>query len=384
MSENPSNLIEGAFWGSSSKKEHPLHHVCPYFGSFPPQLPKFFLDKLPSQTVLDPFAGRGTVLLEAALKGKTVYGVDISPVALALSQVKIQCAPRMQVLNEIDALNLKGDAPEPPVEIAPFYHPETWRQVYNLQQASLSPTLKALVLGRLHGHSPGFFSVKTFNVISVTSGSLQTATEKHGVGDVYAKDIRQLLVKAANKFIPFEGISAKGEIFRTDARSIPLPDGSVDLIVTSPPFLDVIDYAQVNWLRLWFLNESEPPETFIKSETAYKDFLRGVLTELSRVLTPDGTIVFEVGPIQRNPLLYTEVLEASQGILKTEVVIRHVFADEDVSKISRAMHGGQKTTTMSNDCVILRHLNSAKLDVEWSTLPVDSGTVTLEDLFGVS
>lgn len=376
-------MLEGSFWVESSSKAYPLHHICPYQGSFPPQLPAFFLNNLPSQVVLDPFAGRGTVLLEASLRGKEVYGVDISPVALALSEVKIHCATRAEVLEEIASLDLSGSAPEPPEEVAPFYHSDTWAQVYHLQQSHLSPTLKALALGRLHGHSPGFFSVKTFNVLSVTGDSLQRAQDKHGVQENYRKDIQTILDNAARKFIPLSGIRVPGKVFDSDARNIPLPDKSVDLIITSPPFLDVIDYAQVNWLRLWFLQKQDPPDTFITSEQGYLDFLRGVLRELGRVLKPDGTIVFEVGPVKRNLRLYDVVMEAAKGIFRVELVIRHTFGG-GVPKISRAMHGGQETTTMSNDCVVLRHKDSDDLNIDWQELPKqDSGVTSLEDLFGL-
>ena len=41
-------------------------------------------------------------------------------------------------------------------------------------------------------------------------------------------------------------------LLRADARRLPIADDSIDLIVTSPPFLDVVDYPTDNWLRCWF------------------------------------------------------------------------------------------------------------------------------------
>ena len=36
-------------------------------------------------------------------------------------------------------------------------------------------------------------------------------------------------------------------------KSLEIPDDSASLVVTSPPFLDVVDYQGDNWLRCWFI-----------------------------------------------------------------------------------------------------------------------------------
>ena len=371
-----------SLWSTKSRQGHHLHQMCPYQGSFPPQLPAYFLDRLPGKVVLDPFAGRGTVILEAVLRGRTAYGGDISPVARALSQVKLHCAKQADVLEEIRSLDLTGDAPYPPPEIEPFFHPETWTQVYCLKHTEKSPTLTALALGRLHGHSSGFFSGFTFNVISVSGKSLKKAQEKHGTSPE-PRDVRILLEKAAMHFIPPGGIQGEGNIYAGDARHIPLPDASVDVVVTSPPFLDVIDYIDVNWLRLWFLGEKDPPATFIRDEGEYKLFLKGCLQELSRVLAPEGTIVFEVGPVKRNTRLDDVVCEAAEGVLRVEDRVTNFFSGEDVPKISRAMTGGEKTTTMENNCVVLKHEGSGRLPEGWADrAEVPPESPSLEDFFG--
>jgi hypothetical protein len=66
---------------------HPLHSLCSYFAMFPPQLPHVFIRWLtePGDAVYDPFAGRGTVALEAVLSGRRAYASDANPLAVALS-----------------------------------------------------------------------------------------------------------------------------------------------------------------------------------------------------------------------------------------------------------------------------------------------------------
>lgn len=341
------------YWSTAPRQGSKLHQVCSYQGSFLPAIPRYFLDRYHAETVLDPFCGRGTVVLEAALQDSYVYGCDVSPLAVLLSSVKLQCDPLAKVLKEIETLDLHREvAPSPPADVAPFYHPETWQELWNLRQARRSRTLTALALGKLHGHSPGFFSGVTLNVISVHGRSLQKAQAKHGT-QPEPRDVKKLLAKAARKFIPAEGVNGSGRIFCADSRATGLPDESVDLVITSPPFLDVIDYADVNWLRLWFLGERCPGTSF-RRVPDYEAFLKKTLFELRRVIRKSGHIVFEVGPVKREHNLSQMVVVAAQAVnLKVEDVVKHSFEDDDVSKISRAMTGGKKTTTMQNHCVVL-------------------------------
>lgn len=344
----------GQLWNSTPARGHPLHRCCSYQGSFFPPLVAHFLDRYPdAHRILDPFCGRGTVLLEGVLRNKKVFGTDLSPLAVLLSKVKINCDPLPKVLEEIEGLDLdSGRVPEPPADIRPFYHPRTWQEVWRLRQHAKSPTLTAVALGKLHGHSPGFFSTTTFNVISVHGASLVKSSKKHGTKPEY-RDVKQLLARAAKKFVPVEGLHGEGWVSQRDARHLPFPDASMDLVITSPPFLDVIDYEDVNWLRLWFIDK-QCPQTFIKGLDEYRQFLHDVLKELARIINPTGHIVFEVGPVKKHANMAELVVEASRGSLEVEEVIKHSFADAGVPKISRAMKGGKKTTTMSNHCVVLR------------------------------
>lgn len=356
-----------ALWDLKQKQGPALHRICAYMASFPPQLPAFFLDRYPAaKTVLDPFCGRGTTLLEASMRGKVAHGCDLFSVARALSKVKLRCPPREEVLEQIDALDLTDDAPPLPEDFEPFYHPDTWRQLWNLRESLPDSAVTALALGRMHGHSPGFFSSFTFNVVSLPPHRARALNEKHGTPPE-RRDVKAILRGAAKRFIPEAGHHGRGAVHAADARSVPLADGSVDLVITSPPFLDVVDYEGVNWLRSWFIEpnpcfrpsiDTEPP-TVLADVGAYLIFLAEVLEELRRVLAPGGTIVFEVGPIKRKHALIDLVEDASwrAGLGVVEVLENNFAAAEkgkSTPKISRAMKGGAETTTTANQCVVLR------------------------------
>ena len=89
-----------------------------------------------------------------------------------------------------------------------------------------------------------------------------------------------------------------------------IKNNSVDLIVTSPPFLDVVDYATDNWLRCWFnaINEANIDIWTFRKPEEWAAAMKRVFGELRRVLKPGGYIAFEVGEIRRGKLKMEELV----------------------------------------------------------------------------
>ena len=94
-------------------------------------------------------------------------------------------------------------------------------------------------------------------------------------------------------------------LFSRPADATPdIPDASVDLVVTSPPFLDVVDYAGDNWLRNWFAGlDGAPISTSRLAKPAdWQAMARRTLQELARVTRSGGHVAFEVGEVRGGKL----------------------------------------------------------------------------------
>ena len=160
------------FWTSQQRAAHTLHEVS-YRACFKPQLPRFFIQRLscPGDTVYDPFMGRGTTVIEAALFGRKPVGTDINPLS------KILVAPRLNppstdaIFERLRKIPLEKEC-STWEELLAFYHPSTLVQITNLrnyliekqENGSLDVTdewIRMVATNRLTGHSPGFFSVYT-------------------------------------------------------------------------------------------------------------------------------------------------------------------------------------------------------------------------------
>src|SRR5262245_37620513 len=71
------------YWTAKQRAAHSLHEIS-YRACFKPQLPRFFIERLtePGDVIYDPFNGRGTTALEAALLGRVPFGCDINPLSV--------------------------------------------------------------------------------------------------------------------------------------------------------------------------------------------------------------------------------------------------------------------------------------------------------------
>lgn len=94
------------------------------------------------------------------------------------------------------------------------------------------------------------------------------------------------------------------------AASPQIPSNSIALVVTSPPFLDVVDYAGDNWLRCWFvgIDARSVAITIPKKLPDWQAAMTDVFRELHRVLKPGGHVAFEVGEVRGGKIKLEEAV----------------------------------------------------------------------------
>jgi hypothetical protein len=309
------------FWTSKQRAAHSLHEVS-YRACFKPQLPRFFIDRFtsPRDVVYDPFMGRGTTLVEAALAGRTPAGCDINPLSAILAQPRLAPPTAEEVAARLDALDLSL-AVSYPTELEVFYHPETLREICALREYLLAResrgTLDAIdrwirmvAVNRLTGHSPGFFSVYTLPPNQATSVEAQTKINARRKQVPPRRNVRTLIVAKTRSLLADCDSATRAMLLRSTqraslltgpARSTPqIKSGSVSLVVTSPPFLDIVDYAADNWLRGWFcgIDTSTVEISIHRRVGQWQAAMTQVFHELARVLRPGGHVAFEVGEVR--------------------------------------------------------------------------------------
>ena len=308
------------FWTAKQRQASSLQEIS-YRACFKPQLPRFFIERLtqPGEVVYDPFMGRGTTVLEAALLGRVPYGCDINPLSVVLTRPRLR-PPRLEEiaerLGQIDFTAFD----EFPEDLLVFFHPDTLRAIASLKKYLLdrrtAKTLDAvddwiclLALNRLTGHSPGFFSVYTLPPNQAVSVKSQQKINAKRNQTPPPRDVPRLILKktrillrdcdAATRQV-LAGVAPRAVLLTQPAAHTPeIPGQSVSLVVTSPPFLNVVDYATDNWLRCWFLgiDAQSVKLTVPKKLEAWRAAMTEVFHELHRILKPGGHIAFEVGEV---------------------------------------------------------------------------------------
>jgi len=78
-----------------------LNAICPYYTMFPLSFPVSVLERFKKRKlrVADPFCGRGTTIFAARLKGHQAYGIDASPIAIAIARAKLAETTDEEVLD---------------------------------------------------------------------------------------------------------------------------------------------------------------------------------------------------------------------------------------------------------------------------------------------
>jgi hypothetical protein len=317
------------YWTSRQRQSSRLHEIS-YRACFKAELPRFFIERLtaPGDLVYDPFMGRGTTPLEAALLGRRPAGNDINPLSAMLLQPRLDPPTLDDVAALLAKIDLDANAEADP-ELLAFYHPKTLRQISALRAWLLDQGsgldragrwIRMIALNRLTGHSPGFFSVYTLPPNQAVSVQSQRRINERRAQTPPLRDVAQIILRKSRLLLADapEKSAASAILTTGSASDTPaLTGASVALAVTSPPFLDIVDYAADNWLRCWFAG-IDPASVRIdkhRSVEQWTAFVRSTLTELCRVVRPGGHIAFEVGEVRNGKvLLEKHVAEAAQSL----------------------------------------------------------------------
>ncbi|MEY2429308.1 MAG: hypothetical protein QOJ40_2193 [Verrucomicrobiota bacterium] len=308
------------FWTSRQRAAHSLHEIS-YRACFKPQLPRFFIQRLtrPGEIVYDPFMGRGTTPIEAGLLGRVPSGCDVNPLSIVLTRPRLRPATLDQVVRRLREIDF-SHAGKLPEELLVFYHPETLKEICALRQYlidreatgrsdAVDDWIRMTAVNRLTGHSPGFFSVYTLPPNQAVSVKAQKKINEKRSQQPPQRDVAALIIRKSRKLLSECDSQARNSLSEVRGRaqfltqrsdSVPeMASGKVALVVTSPPFLNVVDYAGDNWLRWWFIgvDPATVKLTVPKKLEEWRRAMTDVFKELHRVLRPGGHIAFEVGEV---------------------------------------------------------------------------------------
>jgi hypothetical protein len=266
-------------------------------GQFSPQLVQALLKKYgdDSSRIYDPFLGSGTVLLEAGRLGMTACGSEINPAAVILARtyefINVTILKRRYV---IDAVESALDNTFP---LTLFSNSTPKNGENALEQAS---SIRRKLLG-LHKYFNEYLPKQLIEALIIL-------VDFHKEADLSTNKIFKVWNKLKSLVLKLPFNLNQIAVFHSDARKTPLADSTIDLILTSPPYINVFNYHQqyrrsaesLNWNLLEIAksefgsNRKHRGNRFL-TVTQYCLDIAHTLNELSRVSTRAARIIFVVG-----------------------------------------------------------------------------------------
>jgi len=308
LSKRLATLLEGDFDFNSVDSLYASHAIHPFAAKFPPQIPHLFIEELTQSgdSILDPMAGSGTTIVEAALLKREAFGFDIDPLAIRLCRVKttfldpkhleklgiqiIQEAKAIKGLRDILLTDLQERFDQETRKFLDYWFlPET--------QFELLALIKAIEKTTEPPESE-FFELVFSSCIIAKSGGVSLARDlahsrPHRDRGKQPKDaIVEFGIKLGKSLRKFESLPQRAKrvfVDRRRADDLPLPSNSIDLIVTSPPYANAIDYMRAHkfslvWFRYPLRTLSELRAQYIGSERCNPSYETDGLPQRSRAI----------------------------------------------------------------------------------------------------
>lgn len=277
-----------------------LHRMSPYVGKTTPSMAHWLLrfSAAEGDVVLDPFCGVGTIPLEADFLGRRSIGVDLNPYGFCITRAKFNRHDPDELVNWLEEVELDLDNVSTSAVsdfVRQYYDPQTLKEWLALREEVLREKqdfILGCLLGILHGHRPGHLSAITSLVIPYPPKSEPE----------YREVIPRVISKVRRTSQDGYPLKSRGRAILGDSRKLVIQDDSVDLILSSPPYFDTLDYVQDNRLRLEFLGFDQDGRASLKSEflqnrKSYLSEMDKAGKEMLRVLKPGSLCVLILGDL---------------------------------------------------------------------------------------
>ncbi|MBX0312229.1 MAG: site-specific DNA-methyltransferase [Sulfurihydrogenibium sp.] len=242
-------------WNFKGARTQYLSHTFhPYPARFIPQIPATFIKLFTkeSDTVLDPFCGSGTTLVEAFLHNRNSIGNDLNPLAVLISKVKTTLIGEDKLRYFNKKLSLLNSYIDYTAKDSCIKLPK--RKLSKVFDDNVILKLNAIRRLLLEIKEEEYHDLYDFGRVALSS-SIWSLTEGSNadiidifVNKVFSMQKEMLKMTEIVKNVP------KIRVTCGDARKLDVEDSSVDLIVTSPPYVNALDYHRTHMYSMFWLD----------------------------------------------------------------------------------------------------------------------------------
>lgn len=365
---------QGLWNGSFNGRESTLQQLAPFVGKLKSGIVHSLIEHFSQRGdwVCDPYSGCGVVPFEALRLGRKAKANDLSPYAACVTRGKLSAPVTLELAESrceklIEYVNRNWklhDLRAVDTWVRGFFHPRTLKEIlaaFDYCRERRDSFLAACLCGILHHQRPGFLSYPASHMVPYLRTTLFPPNEfpelyaYRSVADRLRKKVKRAYRRAN---LTSTWMERTYEVTKKNARTLPFPDSSVDLILSSPPYYDALDYARDNRLRLWFLGQRDWKKLkrqLTTSNSRYEDEMRECLREMYRILKPGKFCLLIVGEVQRNgktrdtgTVLGRLAHEVTSGGFVTDCVVEDRIPD------IRRSRRGTRTTRVEKILVLVK------------------------------
>ncbi len=334
------------------------HRFHSYPARFIPQIPKTFIRLFTEEgdTVIDPFCGCGTTIVEAYLADRNCIGNDFNPLACLITRAKTRLVPD----NDLNILGRKL------IEIKRYVNSDHRRYecLKKLPKRNISNLFNRDMINELCLIKEGLDEIKTKEAayelaLVALSATIWSIIETNNGIDIFGSFYNRIrsMVNTIREMRHLVKREPRVTVINGDARKLQIQSKISSLIVTSPPYVNALDYYRVHMYNMLWLGMDF--DTFRKHEigghshfianrfrllTEYlADMLRSMI-EMNRVLKDGGLCVIAIG----NSSLEYELIESYKHFLtfaeylnfkSIDTIFRNIdttkkYTSQDIGKIN--------------------------------------------------
>lgn len=340
----------------------------PYYAMFPTAFSDKVIRRYSSKgdTILDPFAGRGTALYSAATAGRHALGVELNPVGWVYSRTKLSPADQEEVDERIVQLQTAApkfddQARELPTFFKHCFTPEVRRFLLsaryslNWRHDDVDRTLMALLLVHLHGKATDSFSNQMRQTKAMSPKYAVKWWKERNLKPPDVDPVEFLRKKIRWRYAKGRPTTTGSKVYLGDSVSVLSKlDGALgahslgraSLLLTSPPYFGVTNYHYDQWLRLWLLGgpptdrrttgqQSRKHRGRFGNLKVYAQLLAGVFERASRLMKADAIVYVRTD--RREPTLAI-----------TKRALRSAFPKHELKRANRPANGDTQTRLFGN------------------------------------
>jgi DNA modification methylase len=267
-------------WSFSDKTRKDTAYITHGYHRYPakfiPQIVSRLAEKYTKEgdLVIDPFGGCGTTLVESKVMGRPSIGVDINPVAVLITKVKITPIDPKKIEKALSSLKEKLDTYNENTKIKVPKHERIDYWFKSEEKRKLAFIFAEI--SKLKGQEiRNFFYCGFSNILKNCSIWMQKSNKptrdlnkkpSEPIQTFY-KQIKMMMRGNARFYELLKEksyLEISSRVYCTDARTIPVKNNSVSLIVTSPPYVTSYEYADLHQLTALWLEYTKDLSNFRK------------------------------------------------------------------------------------------------------------------------